>query len=569
MIKGKAKIQLFEDGKLISETHEENMITNVVDNILNPPDYIESGMDSENDRSFNPLRIFKSNIADTAFHGVIVCRDKIEENADNVMLPWTNAEVGHAGIATTNTDSSIGTYNENESGKIDGGYRHVWDFASDKANGEISCICLTTKDGGTGGYHDTFWDLSMGGTDLNSNSTLSFSSSYHTIVGRFISNNELDLTHYKWFYMDKLENGNVRLLGKNRYDCGIYEIIFFDPTSISVSEKKPFCGIVSVKKVIELFPTPNPIPDTSSGNYFHGSYYYTNSSYNSSNIPDDEKEKLRSNWFENPQWLAFFPYVMGNEIHIVGQGQRSIYHYVFDLADYSRKSKKVITTDVELQNYDVGFHYVGVNGKYKWFYGAVVNEDYNSALSAFQWDGKYFAISNYPLIDGVENTSSENYGQLRIISENGVSENKTLQYINNERLSNMTTASFWGFYVDERSNTSILICDSYNISYSAIALEIIKNGDDYGWYRMRVSMPTYGTSHIYCYANFIKVKGLNFPYYVAPDNPYSHNGTERYFGLTLGILKPCLTTINNLSSPVRKLDGQVMKITYDIVDEEE
>lgn len=207
MIKGKAKIQLFEDGKLISETHEENMITNAVDNILNPPDYIESGMDSENDRSYNPLRIFKSNIADTAFHGVIVCRDKIEESADNVMLPWTNAEIGHAGIPTTNTDSTIGTYNENESGEIDGdpsragGYRHVWDFASDKANGEISCVCLTTKDGGTGGYHDTFWNLSMGGNDLNSNSTSSFSSNLHTIVGRYIPNDQINLMRYKWFYM--------------------------------------------------------------------------------------------------------------------------------------------------------------------------------------------------------------------------------------------------------------------------------------------------------------------------------------------------------------------------------
>ena len=267
--------------------------------------------------------------------------------------------------------------------------------------------------------------------------------------------------------------------------------------------------------------------------------------------------------------MAFFPYVISNEIHIVGQSQRSIYHYVFELADYTQKSKKVITTDVELQNYGASFHNVYLNGKYKWFYGAGVNEDYNSALPAFQWGGKYFAITDHPLIDGTESISSENYGQLRIFSESGVSENKTLQYINNERLSSMTTASFWGFYVDEKSNTPLLICDSYNINYSAIALEIIKNGDEYGWYRMRVSMPTYGTSHIYCYANFIKVKGLNFPYYITPDNPYSNNGTTRYFGLVLGILKPCLTTINNMSSPVRKLDGQVMKITYDIVDEEE
>lgn len=155
MIKGKATIQLFDEktGEVVRELHEENMITNAVDTILNPPDYIEIGMDSDNDRSFNMLRDFVGNIADTAFRGVIVCRDKIPEDGNNMMLPWTNEEIGHAGIANTNTDTSIGTYNANESGRIENGkgYRHVWDFASDKANGEISCICLTTKDGGTNG----------------------------------------------------------------------------------------------------------------------------------------------------------------------------------------------------------------------------------------------------------------------------------------------------------------------------------------------------------------------------------------------------------------------------------
>ncbi|MFR0870098.1 MAG: hypothetical protein ACLSG5_01235 [Oscillospiraceae bacterium] len=85
-----------------------------------------------------------------------------------MMLPLTNEEIGHAGIANTNTDTSIGTYNANESGRIENGkgYRHVWDFASDKANGEISCICLTTKDGGTNGMHHSYWNLSCGGTTL-------------------------------------------------------------------------------------------------------------------------------------------------------------------------------------------------------------------------------------------------------------------------------------------------------------------------------------------------------------------------------------------------------------------
>ena len=73
MIKGKATIQLFDEksGEVVKELHEENMITNAVDTILNPPDYIEIGMDSDNDRSFNMLRDFAGNIADTAFRGII------------------------------------------------------------------------------------------------------------------------------------------------------------------------------------------------------------------------------------------------------------------------------------------------------------------------------------------------------------------------------------------------------------------------------------------------------------------------------------------------------------------
>lgn len=65
----------------------------------------------------------------------------------------------------------------------------------------------------------------------------------------------------------------------------------------------------------------------------------------------------------------------------------------------------------------------------------------------------------------------------------------------------------------------------------------------------------------------VKTNGLTLPLYVMPFYPYS-SSSQHYFGLAVGICKTCLTTINNLSEPVRKLDGQVMKITYDIVDEE-
>lgn len=99
-----------------------------------------------------------------------------------------------------------------------------------------------------------------------------------------------------------------------------------------------------------------------------------------------------------------------------------------------------------------------------------------------------------------------------------------------------------------------------------LALEIIKSGDNYGRYRMRFSAPTYGSNYLYSYANIIKTDGLTLPLYILPFYPYS-SSNQHYLDFALGICKLCLTTINNLSEPVRKLDGQVMKITYDIVDE--
>lgn len=574
MIKGKATIQIIDEksGEMVREIHEENMITNAVDTILNPPEYIETGMDAENDRSYNPLRDFLGNLADTAFRGVIVCRDKIPEDGNNMMLPWTNEEVGHAGISNTNTDTTIGTYNANESGRIENGkgYRHVWDFASDKANGEIGCICLTTKDGGTCGMHDTYWELSTGGIDLNSNSTGSFKQTYHTIVGRYINDSEFNNGLYKWFYMGRLSDGNIRLLGKHTKNGGIYEVLMFNPMAISVSNEKPYCGIISVKKVIELFPAAERISGSMYDNsYHHGGYFYDCDTTNLDYVPDEEKKKLRQDWEDNPQWLACFPYVIGDKIHVVATACYHIHHYIFNLSDYSQVSKTVIETDTTLQNYGVGFKYERISNsspQYRWLYGTGVNSDYSNALSAFEWDDKYFVITKYPLINGSEVTTTNNFGQLRIFTKDGKSTGKVFQYVGNGTLSNMTAASFWGFYVDEKTNTPLVLCDSCNIPYSMLAIEIIKSGENYGRYRMRISMPTYGTSYMNTYANLIKTDDITLPLYIAPYNPYN-SSDKHYFGFALGIFKTCLTTINNLSSPVRKLDGQVMKITYDIVDE--
>ena len=290
---------------------------------------------------------------------------------------------------------------------------------------------------------------------------------------------------------------------------------------------------------------------------------------NSDNLPEEEKEKLRQNWEDDPQWLAYFPYVVGDKIHIVATARYHIHHYVFRLSDYSQVSRKLIETDTILQNYGVGFHYERISNSqpyFRWFYGTGVSGDNCNALSAFEWGDNYFVITKYPLINGSEVTSTNNYGQLRVFTKDGKSTGKVFQYVGDGTLSNMTAASFWGFYVDEKTNTPLILCDSCNIPYSMLALEIIKSGENYGRYRMRISMPTYSSNYMYTYGNLIKTDGVSLPLYIAPFYPYNNSG-KHFFGFAIGIFKLCLTTINNLSEPVRKLDGQVMKITYDIVDE--
>ena len=75
-----------------------------------------------------------------------------------------------------------------------------------------------------------------------------------------------------------------------------------------------------------------------------------------------------------------------------------------------------------------------------------MNGDYCNALSAFEWDDKYFVITKNPLIDGKEASSTNNFGQFRVFTKDGKSTGEILQYIADGTLSNMTSASFWGFY---------------------------------------------------------------------------------------------------------------------------
>ena len=150
-IKGKTKIELFENGNKVSEVVETNMMTDYVSEALNLPLNF-SGATQLSVNLSNKVPIY-----DKLLGGVLLYADPVEEKAENTRLSIANDCVGHAGESYSGNNPKRGSYNINESGYIDSanpwkGYRHVFDFGTDKANGLISCVCLTPKISGNSGY---------------------------------------------------------------------------------------------------------------------------------------------------------------------------------------------------------------------------------------------------------------------------------------------------------------------------------------------------------------------------------------------------------------------------------
>ena len=227
-LKGIATIQLFDakTGELQQEIKEENMITNAVGECLNLPDYITTGLDINEDRS-RRIVSYRNPIADNFFNGVLIYRNPIEENAEKVMPPFDNPEIGHAGDLTSAVLDHQGTYNSTESGNIENGIRRVWDFATDRANGKISCICLTSRAGGTLGE----WrqqNYQMGGNTFISSVSDEGNGGLFTIKDDTKGNFASSLHNMRIFYMERQDNGNIKLLAKGR-NSYITEIILNDP----------------------------------------------------------------------------------------------------------------------------------------------------------------------------------------------------------------------------------------------------------------------------------------------------------------------------------------------------
>lgn len=167
MIKGHAVVELKDavTGE-VQRVEHDNMVTNGLKYALTPwlgkfsfaglgssPQFM-TGEDPQKRKDNN------KSIMNHLLGGIFLFQNNLAEDADNVDFPLDNPLTGKASWnAYSGMDACRGSYNESESGlQEDGSYKHVWDFATNQANGQISALALTTYKGGICGNGFKEWD---------------------------------------------------------------------------------------------------------------------------------------------------------------------------------------------------------------------------------------------------------------------------------------------------------------------------------------------------------------------------------------------------------------------------
>ena len=149
-MKGKATIILADarTGEVVSRTEEHNLVTNALNNIFAPPHYAMLHNFKYSSLFSGGLPLWKDLAA-----GIMLLGNTVEEDADNILLGSDTIPVGTAGGEYDGDNIWRGTLNLNETYQTENGYHFTWDFGTDKCNGTIKCVALTSKEFGNAGFH--------------------------------------------------------------------------------------------------------------------------------------------------------------------------------------------------------------------------------------------------------------------------------------------------------------------------------------------------------------------------------------------------------------------------------
>lgn len=139
MLKGTVTFETFDkNGKLIQRETAENMVTDAVDRILAMSPWWDDQVTKH-----LPL-------AQNLLGGLYLFDSQLTESRANYHLPGNAKITGIGGRLTDLTDPKRGTLDGTLTGPIENGYKNVWKFTENQANGYIASVSLTSKEAGAG-----------------------------------------------------------------------------------------------------------------------------------------------------------------------------------------------------------------------------------------------------------------------------------------------------------------------------------------------------------------------------------------------------------------------------------
>lgn len=139
MLKGTVTFETFDkNGKLIQRETAENMVTDAVDKILAMSPWWDDQVTKH-----LPL-------AQNLLGGLYLFDSQLTESRANYHLPGNAKITGIGGRLTDLTDPKRGTLDGTLTGPIENGYKNVWKFTENQANGYIGSVSLTSKEAGAG-----------------------------------------------------------------------------------------------------------------------------------------------------------------------------------------------------------------------------------------------------------------------------------------------------------------------------------------------------------------------------------------------------------------------------------
>lgn len=154
MLKGKTTIELTDVNTGEKKVYEDtNTVTNFakylfrnVGNLCNPGVFFSS----IGNANYYPYRT-------NMLGGLLLFDNEIDpKNGETIFAPTSASMVGCASYNATSTNNVRGSYNTSESyyNSQEKSMKYVYDFATNQANGTIKSVCLTSMQGGFGGYEN-------------------------------------------------------------------------------------------------------------------------------------------------------------------------------------------------------------------------------------------------------------------------------------------------------------------------------------------------------------------------------------------------------------------------------